>query len=353
MKLTLCAAAAQLVVLIFTWQSFDRLNTETQQLDRSLASLDELTTIGNALHRDVLRDRAGLQLNYDPLVHEAEALNETLDRLRRNAPRDPAALGAISQLAASVEHQEDLIEQFKSNNALLRNSLAYFALFGSDLESSSRTGASVPAAGPVVAAMLRLTLDASAANAREVQDRLNELAGQVPTAGSADTIQALLAHGRLLADLLPATDGILKALCTIPRRQDLQAVHTSLLVRQTASRDSASRYRLVLYTTSLLLIGSLVYVGFQLRQRAETLRRRAAFEHVLANVSMRFINAQPQQTAALIEQALAEMAVCVGADRAYLIVPGCASGMLTFLKTYPTTPNPSISQMSNIAFWIA
>jgi hypothetical protein len=30
-----------------------------------------------------------------------------------------------------------------------------------------------------------------------------------------------------------------------------------------------------------------------------------------------------------------------------------ASGMLIFLKTYPTTPNPSISQISNIAFWIA
>jgi hypothetical protein len=30
-----------------------------------------------------------------------------------------------------------------------------------------------------------------------------------------------------------------------------------------------------------------------------------------------------------------------------------ASGMLIFLKTYPTTPNKSISQISNMAFWIA
>jgi len=332
MKLTLCAAAAQLVVLIFTWLSFNSLNAETRVLDRSMASLDELTTIGNALHRDVLRDRAGLQLNYDPLVHETEALNGTLDRLRKNAPDDPAAQAAIGRLAASVEHQEDLVEQFKSNNALLRNSLSYFALFGSDLESSSRTGASVPAAGPVVASMLRLTLEASAANARDVEDRLNELAGQANTSGSADTIQALLAHGRLLADLLPATDGILKALCTIPRRLELQDVRSAILARQTASRDASSRYRLILYATSLLLIASLVYVGLKLRERAEALRRSAAFEHVLANVSMRFINAQPQQTPALIEQAITEMAMCIGADRAYLLIPGCASGTLTWCR---------------------
>jgi signal transduction histidine kinase len=337
MRLTLCAAAAQLGLLIFTWQSFDRLNAETQLLDRNLASLDELKTVGNALHRDVLRERAGLQLNYDPLVRETQALDDTLDRLRRNAPEDPAA-AAIGRLAASIDRQEDLVEQFKSNNALLRNSLSYFTLFGSDLESSSRTGASVPTAGPVVAAMLRLTLDASAANAREVQDRLNELAGQAHTTGGADTIQALLAHGRLLADLLPATDGILKALYTIPRREDLQDVRASLLARQTASREAANRYRLILYATSLLLIASLVYVALRLRERAAALRRRATFEHVLANVSMRFINAQPQQTGALIEQALAELAACVGADRAYLLVPGCPAGTLTWCRPEAVFP---------------
>jgi signal transduction histidine kinase len=338
MKLTLCAAAAQLVLLIFTWQSFNSLNAETRLLDESLNSLNELALIGNTLHRDVLRSRAGMQLNYDPLVHETQALNDTLDQLRRNAPVDAATAAAIARLTASVGDQEDLVEQFKSNNALLRNSLAYFALFGSDLQSTSRIGVSIPAAGPVVAAMLRLTLDATAANAREVRSRLDELAEDVPASGDGETIQALLAHGRLLSDLLPATDGILRALSSIPRQQDLQDVRAAILGRQEASRHAANRYRLILYATSLLLVASLVYLGLLLRKRAEALRRRAAFEHMLANISMRFINAQPQQTAALIEQALAEMAEGFGLDRAYLLVPSCPNAVVTWCR--PETPFP-------------
>jgi signal transduction histidine kinase len=338
MRLTLCAAAAQLILLIFTWQSFESLNAETRLLDESLSSLDELALIGNTLHRDVLRSRAGMQLNYDPLVHEAQALDDALDQLRRNAPEDAATAAAIARLAVSISDQEDLIEQFKSNNALLRNSLAYFALFGSDLESTGRIGASIPAAGPVVAAMLRLTLDATAANAREVRIRLDELAEDAPASGEGETIQALLAHGRLLSDLLPATDGILRALSSIPRQQDLQDARAAILGRQAASRHAANQYRLILYATSLLLVASLVYLGLILRKRAEALRQRAAFEHMLANISMRFINAQPQQTAALIEQALAEMAQGFGLDRAYLLMPSCPNAVVSWCR--PETPFP-------------
>jgi hypothetical protein len=57
------------------------------------------------------------------------------------------------------------------------------------------------------------------------------------------------------------------------------------------------------YATSLLLLGALVYLGLQLRGRAIALRRRAAFEHLIAGISMRFINAQPQTIDAGIAQA--------------------------------------------------
>jgi hypothetical protein len=43
-----------------------------------------------------------------------------------------------------------------------------------------------------------------------------------------------------------------------------------------------------------VLLGALVYLGLQLRARVIALRRRAAFEHVIAGISMRFINAHPQ-----------------------------------------------------------
>jgi signal transduction histidine kinase/CheY-like chemotaxis protein len=186
--------------------------------------------------------------------------------------------------------------------------------------------------------MLRLTLDASSANAREVKDRLDELASQPRASIDADSTQALLAHGRLLHDLLPATDGILKALSAVPQRRNQEEVRRAILERQVASRTAARQFRQMLYATSLLLLGLLVYLGLQLRQRAQALHRRAAFEHVIAKVSMRFINAQPQNTGALIEQALADMAECVGADRAYFLLAGPANRIHTWCRPGTSFP---------------
>ncbi len=79
-----------------------------------------------ALHRDVLSARAGMLRNYDPLVQEMNELREALGRLHDNASEDAEEAAAIDRFATAAAHQEQLTEQFKSDNALLQNSLAYF-----------------------------------------------------------------------------------------------------------------------------------------------------------------------------------------------------------------------------------
>src|SRR5258705_10987819 len=114
------------------------------------------------------------------------------------------------------------------------------------------------------------------------------------------------------------------------REQD--AVRTLIMKRQFAARASARQYRVLLYATSLLLLGALVYLGLQLRARAIALQRRAAFEHVIAGISMRFINAQPQNIDAGIAQALADMAECIGSDRAYFVSTGAEPRLHVWYK---------------------
>jgi hypothetical protein len=77
--------------------------------------------------------------NYDPLVWEVNALREALDRLRINASGDAEQAAAIDRFAAAAAQQEELTEQFKSDNALLQNSLALFRLLSARL---SEAGAS-------------------------------------------------------------------------------------------------------------------------------------------------------------------------------------------------------------------
>ena len=132
----------------------------------------------------------------------------------------------------------------------------------------------------------------------------------------------------MLHDLLPVTDRLVKALIAMPSLETQEAVRRVVLARQAELEERAGQFRILLYATSLLLLGFLVHLGLQLRARARALRQRAALEHVIAGISTRFISLRPREIDAHIEQALAQLARCIGADRAYLILPGAPSRVL-------------------------
>jgi signal transduction histidine kinase/CheY-like chemotaxis protein len=328
MRITPAAVAIPVLVVLLTWLSVRALNPEAELFDRALAEIDRFAVTENTLYRHVLIARAGSLRNYDPLVRNIRELYDSLGRLRETAVTDDETAAAVGRLAASVVRQEDLVERFKSDNALLHNSLSFFGRFSVRLASSAE-GPEISAAA---AAMLHLTLDTSMASAQEVQDRLDELARRAPDPTEGDSIGPLLAHGRILHDLLPAVDNTLKAMRAMPRKPDQEALRKLVLIRQGVSRNTGRQFRQLLYGVSLLLVGFLVYLGLQLRARANALRRRAAFEHVIAGISMRFISAAPQNIGAEIDRALADMAACIGSDRAYFAMSGPAPRLHLWCK---------------------
>jgi signal transduction histidine kinase len=338
MKATPAAAAVSALLVLLTWLASRAIDTDAERYDRALKALDRFAVIEITLHRDVLSARAGMLRNYDPLVQEVDDLREALGRLHDNASEDREAAAAIDRFATAAALQEQLTEQFKSDNALLQNSLAFFQLLSTRLSSSDGSGPLAPAVGGLTAAMLQLTIDTSSAAAREVADRLSALAAQPVASADVGAVQALIAHGELLHDLLPVTDGVLRALLAAPNKRELKALRTMILTRQTASRATAREFRLLLYATSVLLLGVLVHLGLRLRARAFALRRRAAFEHVMAGISTRLIDAQPHEIDVQIDRALAELAKLVDADRAYIMVSGNLNRMYRWCREGITFP---------------
>jgi len=319
MKLAPVAGIVSLFLLILTWLLTGGLNLNYAHYDREFRALDDFSRFERGLNREVLTARVGLSVNYDALVRLTRLLNDSLGRLREAAGNGSEESPAIEALAARAARQEELIEEFKSKNALLQNSFAHFGVLSTRLAASDH-GEMVAVATRLSAAMLRLALDTSEAAAGEVQDRLRELAALQPPPGDGNLIEGVLSHGGLLHDLLPKTDAVLRALVAGPNNSELDVVRSLVVKRQLAARASAREYRLFFYAVSLVLLGVLVYFGLQLRARAIALQRRAAFEHVIARISTRFINAQRHEIAAHVECALGELAECIGADRAYFVV---------------------------------
>jgi signal transduction histidine kinase len=338
MKVTPAAVAVPVLLVLLTWLSFRAIDTDAERYDRALKAFDRFTMVEIALQRDVLSARAGMLRNYDPLVQEVDDLREALGRLHDNSTKDTEAVAVIDRFATAAALQEQLTEQFKSDNALLQNSLAYFQLLSTRLSASDGSGPLAPAVSGLAVAMLHLTIHTSSAAAGEVADRLNALAAQPMASADADSVQALLAHGGLLHDLLPITDGVLRALLAAPSKAELKTLRTMILTRQAASRASAREFRLLLYAASLLLLGVLVHLGLRLRARALALQQRAALEHIIAGISTRLIDAHGQEIDHQIDRALAELAAFLDADRAYFIVSGGLTRRRSWCRNETTFP---------------
>jgi hypothetical protein len=232
MKAASAAAAILILLLALSWLAFRAVDPEAERFDRALKALDRFTVMETSLHRDVLSARAGLLRNYDPLVRELNALRDALGRLRDNSSEYAEEAAAIDRFAAAAARQEELTERFKSDNAQLQNSLAHFRLFSARLSASDRSSPLAPGVSALAAAMLQLTLDTSPAAARDVADRLNELAMQSFPTDAAPSVRAMLAHAGLLHDLLPTTDSVLRALLAAPSQAELKTIRTMILARQ-------------------------------------------------------------------------------------------------------------------------
>ena len=319
------AAAVLLASLAWVWLSgISGASGEARSLEEEMRALDASVIAESELHRDVLSARAGMLHNYDPLVREDRDLRAAVDRLRTTAADDEMA-AAGARLAGLVERQERWIEQFKSDNALLQNSLAYFELFSASL--TQRAGTLLPKVSALDNAMLHLTLDTSPAVTANVQDRLAGIPTDTLSTTDADLVRGLLTHGRMLLRVLPATDNALKSLFAVPSETEQRRIRDAILARQHTAEIQATRSRYVLLGISLILLVVLLNVGAGLRSRALALRQRAAVEHLIAGISTRFISARPHEVAGVAEQALRELAQYVRADRAYFhATPRIAAG---------------------------
>lgn len=323
MRLRGFVATAVSLLLLLTWLLLRGMNTGTSTLDDGLRALDDFAIAESALHKDVLSARVGMLRNYDPLVHELNTLHGSIERLRTLAPQDPELASSVENLSQLVASQERFTEQFKTNNALLQNSLAYFELFSARLAAQEPGSELVRQVSDLSTALLHLTLDTSPTAAADVDDRL----AQFPVSGlseiQATVVDSLLAHARMLRALLPETDQTVRALFALPNERVQGVVRELLKARKNAAKNRAELYRFTLYAVSLLLVGLLIRLGMRLQSRALILSRRAGIEHIIADISTRFINSRPHETAAHVQQALADLAQWTGADRAYFVL-ACA-----------------------------
>jgi signal transduction histidine kinase len=339
MKKLAGAVAFSILLALLTWLLLRGIDTNAPSYAMTLRAFDDYALAEASLHRDVLQARSGLLRDYDSFVTAVRAMQDAVIRLRMYAQAEGINAEPVDRLAAAVQQQEDIVERFKTSNALLQNSLSYVGLMSTSPAFHAQDSQLASSIDALASAVLYLSRDTSNEALKVLQERIDRFKEKAPTnEPDAEVARAMLAHARLLYEELPAIDEMLKVFIAVPSRQAVEETRALSSRHRSRVETVEHRFRLLLYFVSLVLLVMLVLFGLQLRTRAIALRQRAAFEHVVAQNSTRLINCSPAEMGERLRQVLDEVSRTIGADRAYVVLD--EKPVRSYLWTLDTKPFP-------------
>ena len=318
MRLTVQATVlGALLAALLTWLMINGKGEMDAAYLRTQRTVDTIALAESRLQHDVLRARTGLLRNYDPIVAHLGEMEAALAEMREASGPDDREMRALSEAIARVAQR---VERFKTGNALVQNSIAYFDSLSDRL---SDTDVDVRLAQAVAALHVRiseLARDASPERVADIRARLDALAAGAPAADRAADVAAIVLHGRQLLDLLPQVDAATRSL---PASSSEAARHALLEARRALKDRRQARadgFRLALYAAALMLAALVVRVGLLMRAGTISLRQTIAFQFVVAQAANRFLASQPDEISACIGEVLAMIGEGLGVDHSYVLM---------------------------------
>lgn len=281
-----------LLMLTFLWMQGT--SPELDRRNRLQETLRVIELRDAELMRDILLARAGLLPNYDVLTHTGQELVRLASNLSKeiaSAPSDAKNdLGKpVNALAEALKDKLAQVEYFKSDNALLRNSVMYFGLVGKTLHSRAKPGATGKI-GHLWQAMFSFMETPKLILAQDIQTELDRLSKIRPLPKD---YQALIAHGRLIVELLPKLDVLLREIIAAPIVAHVDNLQVALSKYSGEVEARTQAYRLLLYLVAVVLVGYLIYQFARLRahtlalQRAHTHLQQETAERLQAETALR------------------------------------------------------------------
>ena len=107
--------------------------------DEISAATSEIESLQVKLHRDILRYRNNQLRQYDTLnrtVEQISSLNEKITTAENTIEQTELA-NKLALLSKSIAEQADLIEDFKTSNSVLQNSLYYYSRLHTEIQPHS------------------------------------------------------------------------------------------------------------------------------------------------------------------------------------------------------------------------
>ena len=251
-----------------------------------------------SLDREILIDRYELLTSYDSLVGHIdnaqemqarlEIIPEFIDRKGRQELED-----IIQANAEVLKKKETAIERFKSQTAILKNSLRYFPVLSVELADK---------AGPRGDFILEVALNdllhdillynqtADEQLAPEINKQIADLlqiAANYKDNKVASQIELAIAHAQIILKNKPQVDNLVQRLLSLPTEEGSEQLYQAYQSHYGRAIKAASIYRFYTYCWSLILLGwgSYLLVSYFAKAREAALEALAAKSQFLATMS--------------------------------------------------------------------
>ena len=264
---------AVLAFLFLRTQHFDE-----HQYQEHVTSLRLLKQLDAQSEVDVLRSRTGLVEDYDRLSGALGRTTVLLEQLRSRLEGEahderPQLMQRCEALHGILQEKAGLIERFKSDHSVLRNSLAYLPVAADEARvaiGEARRASSAARAheriDDVLLASMLFSQRASRVKAAAIGVAVDELeALSLDLSGDAPArVHVFGTHARTILQEQVVVDGLLSLIAALPSDDAIDEIGNLLLNEQQRAQAQGETDRLYLLVLSTILVGLLLYAALRI-----------------------------------------------------------------------------------------
>ncbi len=306
MKIRASKPALVVVILLVLLTTFfiQSRSSDLALYARMHAAVGDYELYDAELTRDVVSARSGLLPNYDPLGADRRHIMATFDSLAKASSAGSNAAeaglrGPVELLAQAQSEKLAAVEHFESANALLRNSLLYLTFAGPALQIPREQPQVSDESRQLSYAVLRFVnaLDSDvAAEITRILDRLS----LVPPDGT--DLGTLVTQARLIVDLAPKTDMLLRQIVAVPTSDRIQNLRAAVLKESEFVERRAQVFRVLLYFVALMLLSYVAVQFVRLKTGADELYRTNSYLQLEMSERIRLSETARRQELQLIQK---------------------------------------------------
>jgi len=275
-----------LLSVLFYQSGLFRSNVVNSLLDTTL----EISDVNEALNYDVLKVRTGVLRHYNSLDQGVGKLYQLFSQLKENSKQYSfiEIEQSIKSLEVSIEAKEVAINNLKSTNGVLRNSLMYFSVVSEKILQQYKADKSkdrnavifvkeeMPTITSWVLRVVRNPEDKILRNTRiDIEARL-EKADEIRVEALKNSVVLMLNHARMIVNYSVQSNVAVAAVLSSDVVKQLASINSKLVKRKESQEAERIYYRWLLFLISLLMVAYLGNVIYRLREHKEKLK-----QHVL------------------------------------------------------------------------